>query len=77
MTTPHYTMLEARFADQALLGSISSLLGWDAATCMPDGSAELRGQQLAYLAGLSHANICKPEVAEALLEAEAELSDLN
>jgi carboxypeptidase Taq len=72
-----YASLEARFSDLALMGSISSLLGWDAATCLPDGAAELRGQQLAFLAGQSHARISDPAVARLLAEAEADPSGLE
>lgn len=76
MTTA-YATLESRFADLALLGSVSSVLGWDSATCMPDGAAELRGRQLAYLAGLSHERISDPALAETLQAAEAETGALD
>ena len=75
--TNAYTTLEARFSELALLGSVGSVLGWDAATCMPDGAAELRGQQLAFLAGLSHERISAPELADTLTAAESDTAALN
>jgi carboxypeptidase Taq len=72
-----YQTLEAQFSDLALMGSVSSVLGWDSATCMPDGAAELRGKQLAFLAGLSHARISEPALAEQLAAAEAESAGLD
>jgi carboxypeptidase Taq len=75
--TQAYQALEAQFAELALMGSISSVLGWDAATCMPDGAAELRGQQLAFLAGQSHAKISDPALADHLAAAEAEAAGLD
>lgn len=72
-----YATLESRFAELALMGSVSSVLGWDAATCLPEGAAALRGQQLAFLAGLSHEKISTPEMAETLQEAEENTSELS
>lgn len=72
-----YQAVEAQFSDLALMGSVSSVLGWDAATCMPDGAAELRGKQLAFLAGLSHARISEPALAEQLAAAEADAAGLD
>ncbi len=66
-----YDNLKARFARIATLGEARSMLGWDAAAVMPAGGGEARGDQLAVLAGLGHALMVAPEVADELAAAEA------
>ena len=66
-----YDRLAARFAKVATIGEAQSMLGWDAAAMMPEGGGAARGDQLAVLAGLQHAELTAPETAEALAEAEA------
>ena len=63
--------LTARFSRIATLSEAASMLGWDAATMMPPGGGESRGDQLAVLAGVAHAMLTAPEVTEDLAEAEA------
>lgn len=65
-----YARLAARFARVAIIGEAQSMLGWDAAAVMPEGGGAARGDQLAVLAGLQHAELTAPEVAEALGEAD-------
>ena len=60
-----------RFARIATIGEASSVLSWDAATMMPPGGGAARGDQLAVLAGLAHALLIAPEVADDLAAAEA------
>src|ERR1700743_1668149 len=65
-----YDRLAARFARIATLGEASSLLNWEAATMMPPGGGAARGDQLAVLAGMSHAMLVAAEVGDDLAEAE-------
>jgi carboxypeptidase Taq len=65
-----YDRLAARFARIATLGEASSVLNWDAATMMPPGGGAARGDQLAVLAGMSHAMLVAAEVGDDLAEAE-------
>src|SRR5579859_6130389 len=65
-----YDRLAARFARIATLGEASSVLNWDAATMMPPGGGAARGDQLAVLAGMSHALLVAAEVGDDLAEAE-------
>ena len=48
------------------------MLGWDAAAMMPEGGGAARGDQLAVLAGLAHAQLTAAETADELAAAEAE-----
>src|SRR5215472_11507370 len=66
-----YDRLAARFARIATLGEASSMLNWDAATMMPPGGGAARGDQLAVLAGMSHALLVSAEVGDDLAAAEA------
>ena len=66
-----YDRLADRFARIATLGEASSVLNWDAATMMPPGGSAARGDQLAVLAGLSHALLAAPVVGDDLTDAEA------
>jgi carboxypeptidase Taq len=72
-----YDRLAARFARMAIINEASAVLGWDAAAMMPDGGAAARGDQLAVLAGLAHAQLTAPEVADDLAVAEAGELDLD
>jgi carboxypeptidase Taq len=66
-----YDRLAARFERITTLGEASSMLNWDAATMMPPGGSGARADQLAVLAGLSHALLVAPEVGDDLAAAEA------
>ncbi len=65
-----YDRLTDRFARIATIGECAAMLGWDAAAMMPAGGSAARGDQLAVLAGLSHAQLIAPAVADDLAEAE-------
>ena len=65
-----YESLKAAFNRIACLDEASALLGWDAEVMMPPGGGAARGEQLAALAGLSHAALCGPDVADNLARAE-------
>ena len=66
-----YARLHDRFTRLATLNEAASMLGWDAAAVMPEGGAAARGDQLAVLAGLAHAQLTAPAVADDIAEAEA------
>ena len=70
--TAAYDRLTDRFARIATIGECASMLGWDAATMMPDGGGAARGDQLAVLAGLSHAQLTATETGDELAAAESE-----
>ena len=70
MTTPTTVWPPASSASPRI-GEASSVLSWDAAAMMPPGGGAARGDQLAVLAGLAHALLIAPEVADDLAAAEA------
>ncbi len=70
--TAAYDRLTDRFARIATIGECASMLGWDAAAMMPDGGGAARGDQLAVLAGLSHAQLTATETGDELAAAESE-----
>lgn len=59
-----YAQLEERFRQIASLDAASGILHWDAATMLPEGSAETRGEQLAALAEVSHEKITDPALGK-------------
>jgi carboxypeptidase Taq len=65
-----YARLQDRFTRIATLNEAGAMLGWDAAAMMPPGGGAARGDQLAVLAGLAHAQLTEPAVADDLAEAE-------
>jgi carboxypeptidase Taq len=66
-----YARLQDRFTRIATLNEAAGMLGWDAAAMMPPGGAAARGDQLAVLAGLAHAQLTAPSVGDDLAEADA------
>src|SRR5436309_11790638 len=70
--TPHtaYDELLRRVRAEALLESCQALLGWDELTYMPPGGVAARANQLAYLAGLQHAQATDPRIGELLAAVE-------
>jgi carboxypeptidase Taq len=66
-----YHRLAARFERIATINECASVLNWDASTMMPRGGGAARGDQLATLAGVAHAQMTAPEVGDDLAEAEA------
>ena len=65
-----YDRAAARFAKIATIGEAQAMLGWDAAAMMPMGGGAARGDQLAVLAGLSHAQLTAPDLEADLAAAE-------
>ena len=72
-----YHRLQDRFVRIATIGECASVLSWDAAAMMPPGGGAARGDQLAALAGLSHAQLTTSAVTEDLAAAEATNADLD
>jgi carboxypeptidase Taq len=66
-----YTELIRRLRELAILGSCSSLLGWDEQTFMPDGGAGHRSAQMGLLAGLHHERATEPEIGDLLATIES------
>jgi carboxypeptidase Taq len=65
-----YAELVRRSKELGVLGSCASVLGWDQQTYMPANGAGLRGEQMAFLAGLSHGKATDPKVGELLAAVE-------
>src|SRR5579859_7833739 len=69
-----YDDLVRRSKETALLGSCSSVLGWDERTYMPHNGSTFRSDQIALLARMTHELATDPKVGDLLAEVEA--SDL-
>ncbi len=69
-----YAELVRRSKELGVLNSCAAVLAWDQQTGMPPRGAGLRGEQMAFLASLSHQKFTDPKVGELL--AAVETSDL-
>lgn len=67
-----YRQLVERFTQISAIRGASSMLGWDAETMMPDGSAGVRGEQLAALAEVAHEKITDPRLGDWIEAAKQE-----
>jgi carboxypeptidase Taq len=67
--------LQAFVAEIADLQAAAGLLGWDERTQMPPRGAEVRSEQLATLARLSHSRLASDELGRLLENAESGLGD--
>lgn len=72
-----YETLEKHFAQMNALQGSMSMLGWDAAVMMPEGSSSVRSEQLAALAEVVHEKITAPQIKDLLDQAESERSTLS
>jgi len=70
--TPATDALEQRFRQMAHLNGASAILGWDAATMLPAGSGDVRGEQLAALAEIVHEKLTDPAMEDLFAAAAAE-----
>lgn len=61
-----YNLLKQRLAELSDLGAIGGLLSWDQQTMMPPRAAEVRAEQLATIARLSHERFIDPEIGRLL-----------
>ncbi len=66
-----YSELVRYAKDVSLLQSCGAVLGWDQQTYMPPAGADLRGDQLALLARLTHERATAPRLGELLAACEA------
>jgi carboxypeptidase Taq len=69
-----YAELIRRSKELGVLNSCAAVLGWDQQTYMPAKGAGLRGEQMAFLAALSHQKFTDPKLGELLATVEG--SDL-
>ena len=65
-----YAELVRRSKELGVLNSCAAVLGWDHQTYMPTKGGALRGEQMAFLASLSHQKFTDPKVGELLAAAE-------
>jgi carboxypeptidase Taq len=70
-----YAELEQRFARIAKIEAALSVLHWDQSVMMPAGGAAARGEQIATLRGLAHAQLVDPKVGELIERAGGESLD--
>ncbi len=68
MSQQTYEGLAARQREVTVLGSVSSLLGWDMEAIMPRAGTDGRAEQSAVMAGLMHEKATAPEVGQMLKE---------
>src|SRR5215211_7447350 len=69
-----YAELVRRSKELGVINSCAAVLGWDHQTYMPPKGGALRGEQMAFLASLSHQKFTDPKVGELLAAVEG--SDL-
>jgi len=72
----YYEKLETRFRQLGILNEATAILGWDAATLMPEGAAGSRAEQLAVLRRMSHDLLTGSETGD-LLEGAGSESGLD
>jgi carboxypeptidase Taq len=70
MTPAAYADIVRRSKELGVLNSCAAVLGWDQQTYMPLKGAGLRGEQMAFLAALSHQKFTDPKVGELLAAVE-------
>ncbi len=66
-----YSELRARLKRVHVLGSVGGLLGWDEQVNLPPAAAAQRGEQMALVAELVHAEATAPALGAALAACEA------
>ena len=72
-----YGALKAQFHRIGVIDDAMGVLGWDQATMMPDGGAEMRAEQMATLDVMSHELLVAAEVDDWLGAAESGNGDLR
>jgi carboxypeptidase Taq len=70
-TTTAYPDLVARLKRAHVLGTVGGLLSWDEQVNLPSDSADLRAEQLAAMAELTHAAATDPRIGELLVVLES------
>jgi carboxypeptidase Taq len=66
-----YSELRARLKRAHVLGTVGGLLGWDEQVNLPPGAAAQRGEQMALVAELAHAEGTRPELGAVITACEA------
>ncbi len=72
-----YADLVAKLKHAHVLATVGGLLGWDEQVNLPPDSADLRGEQLAVMAGQTHAAASNPRIGELLGMLESRQADLS
>jgi carboxypeptidase Taq len=72
-----YQQLEQEFRRLSAFRGAASVLRWDVAVVMPQGSADVRGDQLAALESECHAILISPRLSRLLERAEANSQGLD
>lgn len=72
-----YQALEEHFRKLSRLEHLEAIAAWDEATMMSPGGGAARGEALAMLRGMIHAEASSPALAELIAAAEAESSKLD
>ncbi len=68
-STPH-SKLAKYLRDDAVLGSVASIISWDEQTQLPPAATDLRADQSSMLAMMSHKRATAPELGEMIAAAE-------
>jgi carboxypeptidase Taq len=77
MPASPYQQLEAEFHRLYVLRAATGVLRWDAATMLPKGSVDMRGEQLAVLDTDCHTILTAPKISRLLERATANASGLS
>jgi carboxypeptidase Taq len=72
-----YQALEEHFRKLSRLEHLEAIAAWDEATMMSPGGGAARGEALAMLRGMMHAESSSPRIGELLAKADAERSTLD
>lgn len=72
-----YKELEKIFKKLGDINGAVSILSWDSATMMPEGSAGTRADQLSTLSSICHDIICDPKIPELIENAKSQKNNLN
>ncbi len=72
-----YRTLETRFRQISAIDGASSILHWDSATMLPSGASDVRGDQLAALAEVSHEKLTASDMEALFASAKGETSSLS
>ncbi|MFV9875044.1 MAG: carboxypeptidase M32 [Rickettsiales endosymbiont of Dermacentor nuttalli] len=77
MIPQNYLALEKKFEQLNNINNVKAMLHWDSSTMMPDGGANERSKQLAYLESLSHQLLVSDELQELLMQNEDNQDNLD
>lgn len=72
-----YNNLKEKFNEIGVMAEISSILSWDANVMMPQGSSEVRGEQMAYLSTKIHQITTGKDLSDKLESALSNAANLS